>query len=70
MAAWDEAVSNLERRLENLEWRDGGEKGVGVCSADRPHVDGLVYMRGPNEYHCHCRQVYVKDGAGGLKEVA
>lgn len=37
------------------------------CTAERPHPDGLVYIRGPNEYQCRCGKVYVKS-AGGLKE--
>lgn len=71
MAAWDEAVGRLEDRLaeieKNAQWGDGGGT---RCSAQRPHVDLLSFFRGPNEYRCQCGQVYVKDGAGGLKEVA
>ncbi len=64
----DERLEALEGKVESLEVRSGGTPG-GQCSAEMPHPEGLVYMRGPNRYQCRCGKAYLKDGAGGLKEV-
>jgi len=39
------------------------------CRAEFPH-DTLVYVRGPNTYHCRCGKTYMKDGRGGLREAS
>lgn len=66
-------LEDLEHRVSELEaWqsRKSSDAVMGQCTAGRPHPNQLVYLRGPNQYHCTCGAVYVKDGAGGLKEVA
>jgi len=48
----------------------GGSVAAGqVCSASRPHAGKLIFQRGPNNYVCEVDgNVFVKDGAGGLRE--
>ena len=59
-------LATLVARLENMEARMGNVQG-GTCSAGSPHVDGLVFIRGPNHYVCKCTMVYVKGDHGTLK---
>jgi len=63
---WDDLVARIER----LEARTTAAPG-GVCSAELPHPNKLVYVRrsaGSGQYMCECGQVYEKDG-GRLREV-
>jgi len=60
-------LEELESRLLNLENIPAPVSGR-LCNAALPHSD-MTYLRGPNQYHCPCGQVYRKDGHGGLVEV-
>ena len=60
-------LEDLAVRLERLERRLDGNLAA-LCTAEFPHPNDLVFMRGPNVYQCQCGQRYVKDGKGGLRE--
>lgn len=67
LQAFGVVVAGLEATVRGL---GGGSVATMVgCSADRPHAGRLNYLRGPNQYQCEVDgNVYVKDGAGGLKD--
>lgn len=62
----------IEERISLLEaaTRVSADYGTAGCTAERPHPGQLVYLRGPNRYDCPCGKSYLKDGAGGLKDVS
>jgi len=60
-------VEALERTVRAL--GAGSVASAVACTAGRPHQGRLTFLRGPNEYQCEVDgKVYVKDGAGGLKD--
>ena len=60
-------VADMQRRLDTMELAQSAVTG-GQCTPAFPHPEGLVFYRGPNHYVCQCGKVYLKDGAGGLRE--
>ena len=61
------SVVELTNQVRAMEVRLSATPG-GQCTAEFPHPDQLVFMRGPNHYACPCGKYYKKDGAGGLRE--
>lgn len=68
VAELEVSLGILEATVARLEARLGSTAG-GMCSAQYPHPDRLVYQRGANTYSCDCGMLYRKDGVGGLLEV-
>lgn len=68
MTTQSDRLDALEAQMQTVLDRVSVVPG-GQCSAERPHPNKLVFMRGPNHYACECGQLYAKDGKGGLQEV-
>jgi len=59
-------IVGLTDMVNDLVLRMSAQPGA-QCSADLPHPDGLVYLRGPDHYACRCGMLYKKDGKGSLE---
>jgi len=65
-------LEDFRIRFDRMEQRMQGSA-TAQCSAEYPHPDRLVFIRGGpaqgNHYVCTCGMMYRKNGQGGLMEM-